>query len=107
MSTKKERPVIVGLLKKSRDELSITGSTAWFSLFPGSRREGDDWVPDPTSPPRLLIVSKGQKTWLDAGDLKALEKLISDNREDIDAGYAIAGIQLLDRLESQKKLFEG
>lgn len=98
---------IVGLLQKSRDELSKTGSSCWISLFPGSRRDGDEWVPDPLAPPKLLIVSKGQKTWLEALDLKQLETLLAENRDDLDAGYAIAGVFLEKELERKKDLLRG
>lgn len=105
-STKDKDPEIVGLLKKSRDELSVTGSSAWFSLFPGSRREGEDWVPDGSKPFRLLIVKQGHKTWLEAGDIKVLLRLFEENKRDIDAGFAIAHTQLENELERKKKLLE-
>ena len=103
----KEQPKeIVGLLKKSRDDLSKTGSSCWFSLFPGSKREGDEWVPDGTRPPRLLIVSKGQKTWLDALDIKVLVQLLEENQADLDAGYILAGIQLEESVKRQQELLK-
>lgn len=104
--TSKSTPEIVGLLKKSRDELSMTGSSAWFSLFPGSRREGDDWVPDGSRPFRLLIVKQGVKTWLEAGDIKVLLKLLEENKKDVEAGYAIAHALLENEIERKKQLLE-
>ena len=106
MSSPKKTPTIVGLIGKTRDELSATGNTAWFSLFPGSRREGDDWVPDGSRPFRLLIVKNRVKTWLEAIDVKVLLNLIEENKDDVEAGFALAGIQLEQRLEQQKKLLE-
>ncbi len=93
MSTQKKTPKIVGLLGKTRDELSTTGPTAWFALFPGSRREGEEWIPDGTKPFRVLIVINRVKTWLTAGDIKALHQLFDENKEDIEAGFQLADLQ--------------
>ncbi len=103
MSEKKKPPQIIGLLGKSRDDLSVTGSTAWFSLFPGSRREGEDWIPDGSKPFRVLIVKNRVKTWLEPLDIKAFLKLLEDNKEDVEAGYVLAGIALETRLKQQTK----
>ncbi len=106
MSERKKTPRIVGLLGKSRDELSVTGSTAWFSIFPGSRREGDDWVPDGSKPFRLLCVKNRVKTWFEPLDVKALLNLLEENKADVDAGFMLAGIALESKHEREKKLLE-
>jgi hypothetical protein len=105
MSTK-EKPRVVGLLTKSRDELSATGSSAWFALFPGSRREGEDWVPDGDRPFRLLIVKQGQKTWLEALDIKVLIDLLEANKKDVEASYILAGVALENQIERLKSIQE-
>jgi hypothetical protein len=107
MSAQKKQPKIVGLLGKTRDELSATGPTVWMSLFPGSKRnESGEWVPDGSRPFKVLFVQKGMKLWLNAIDVKVFLKLIEENKEDVEAGFAIAGVELEDRLEQQKKLLE-
>ena len=113
MSTKKQR-TIVGALSKTRDELSATGGTAWFSLMPTNRRNTDaniaagapEWVADPTRPIKLLIVVNRVKTWLTAVDLKVLTNLLSENQEDLETSYSIAGIRELEKADAMKKLFK-
>ena len=106
MSTPKKTPKIVGLLGKTRDELSTTGPTAWFALFPGSRREGEEWIPDGSKPFRVLVVINRVKTWLTAGDIKAMLDLFKDNQDDIDAGFALADIQTEQQIERLQKSLE-
>ena len=106
MPESKKQPKIVGLLGATRDELSATGNTAWFSLFPGSKRENDEWVPDGTKPFRLLIVKNRVKTWLEALDVKVLLNLLDQFKEDVEAGFELAGFQLEQTMERQKKILE-
>ncbi len=113
MSAKK-KPTIVGALTKTRDELSATGGTAWFSLMTNNSRNtdknikagGPEWIPDPTRPMKVLIVINRVKTWLTAVDLKVLENLLNDNRADLDTSYLLAGIREVEKADAMKKLFQ-
>ncbi len=112
MSVKK-KPTIVGALGKTRDELSKTGGTAWFSLMTNNSRNtdenikagGPEWIPDPTRPLKVLCVINRVKTWLTATDLKVLETLLDENRDDIEASYMLAGIQARKKAQEISDIF--
>ncbi len=112
MSAKKKEP-IVGLYSKTRDELTRTGDS-WICLMPSNKRNTDqaiangeeEWIPNPTRPLRLLIVQNKVKTWISALDLALILDIYKDNKDAVDATFAMVGRREREKSKALESLFE-
>ena len=113
MSSKKEE--IVGLADASFDDRCATGPKSWWMIYPSSKKNtpeaiasgGKEFIPhDPPRPFRWMLSVSGTKLKFEAGDLKALENLIAKFRDEIDAGYGLAGTRAKEELVKLSKIYE-